>query len=67
MNLAKFLKTTIVQTAASAINIDAKYSQPSHQLNASINSAKKPCYQLQRRGVPIEMSEVMGLAYFESQ
>ena len=35
--------------AASVIDIDAKYSHPSQQVNRSVNSAEKPGYQLQRR------------------
>ena len=37
------------RTAASAINVDARYSHPSHWVNASIKSAEKLGYQLQRR------------------
>ena len=32
------------QTAASAIDIDAKYSHPSQWINTSINSPEKPGY-----------------------
>ena len=36
------------RTAASAVDIDAKYSHPGQYVNTSINSAEKPGYQLQR-------------------
>ena len=48
-------------TAASAINIDAKYSHPSQQVNTSINSAEKLGYSTAMSG------QKMPLANFEDQ